>query len=63
MNLPSPICLARAIWRSLTRGALWSGCNFVTHPEPTPPNVHVLECEDCGNVTMAWSWDSMEGEK
>lgn len=60
MNL---ICLIRGLWRSLLVGAWVSGHDFQTSKEKTPPNVHVLECETCGNNTVAWSWQSLEKQK
>ncbi len=59
----NPLCLLRALWRSLRCRAWVSGHDYRTDAEPTPANVHVLRCRTCGAVSVAWSWGSMEGEK
>lgn len=58
-----PLCLIRTLWRSLRCGALVMGHDMRTHPDPTPENVHVTECETCGHVHVAWSWGSLEAYK
>lgn len=57
------MCGIVGLWRSILAGAYVSGHNYVTSKERTPPNVHVLECEVCGHVTMCWSWSSLEESK
>jgi hypothetical protein len=59
----NPICLARFVWRSLRCGAWVSGHDYRTHPEPTPPNVHVVVCDTCGHQSVGWSWTSLEQGK
>lgn len=36
------------------------GHDYRTDKEKTPPNVHILRCNTCGHVSMAWSWGSLE---
>ena len=62
-ELAHPLCLARGIWRSVLTGTWVSGHEYATSNEPTPANVHILECKTCGHTSVAWSWDSMEGVK
>lgn len=57
------VCLMRTLWRSLLTGACVSGHDFKTSSEKTPANVHVLECEVCGYVSIAWSLSSLENQK
>lgn len=59
----NPICIIRAVWRTLISGQFVSGHDFKTASEKTPPNVHVLECQTCGHVSVAWSRTSMESQK
>lgn len=59
-ELRNPICFARCIWRSLTRGRYISGHKFKTANEATPENIHILRCKDCGHNAIAWSWGSLE---
>lgn len=61
--MPSPICVWLAFWRTCTRLRWWSGHDYVTSKEPTPKNVHVLECRRCGHTSVSWSWDSLEDQK
>ncbi len=63
MNPPSLLCLVRSLWYSLYCGAWVSGHQYRTSPEKTPPNVHVLVCETCGHVSVAWAWGSLEDSK
>lgn len=58
-----PLCLLRAIWRSLRCLAIVSGCEYKTIDDPTPANVHVLRCEVCGKTSVGWSWGSLESVK
>jgi len=59
----NPICLIRTIWYSLITLAPVSGHNFKTSDTHTPPNVHMLECQTCGEVSISWSWHSLEEYK
>jgi len=58
-----PMCILKFIYRSATVGAWVSGHDYVTSKDKTPKNVHVLECEKCGHVSVVWSWDSLEHHK
>jgi hypothetical protein len=56
----NPICLFREIWRTLWAMHWTSGHEFRTSDEPTPDNVHVLECKTCGATSTSWSWTSLK---
>lgn len=58
-----PICLAKTLWRSFLAGAWVMGHDYATIKERTPPNVHVIKCEVCGDLSVSWSWSSLENEK
>lgn len=51
----SPICLARFLWRSFKCRAWVSGHEFEIE-EPTPKNVQVLRCKECGTYSISWTW-------
>lgn len=59
----NPICLFKTLWRSLRHLNLVSGHEFTTSEQPTPANVHVLICRQCGKTSVAWSWDNLEEQK
>lgn len=61
----SPACFLRCIYRTLKTGvwmdgSIVSGHNMVTDSDPTPTNIHVLVCEDCGKRNIIWSWEEIE---
>lgn len=57
----NPLCLIRMIWRSLRCRAWVSGCNYVEQ-DGTPENVQVLQCETCGQLSVAWSHNAKSRE-
>ncbi len=52
----NPICLLRAIYRSIRTSASVSGHDFEVDSEPTPGNVTVLRCKTCGAYSIGWDW-------
>ena len=56
-----PLCFLRGCWYTLRYGwPYWvSGHSYVEQPD-TPPNVQVLKCENCGNVSVSWSWEPIQ---
>lgn len=58
-ELRSPICIVRALWRSLICNVWFvSGHDYVV-VEGTPDNVLVLKCETCGHISISWSFGSL----
>lgn len=71
--IPSPsqaACYLRGWFRTvghvLCTGDVYvsiSGHNFKTVDDPTPENIHVIKCLECGECSIGWSWDSLEADK
>jgi len=53
----NPICVFRAIYRSIRCRAWVSGCDFKEVSYMTPPTIQILECKTCGKISTAWSWE------
>lgn len=51
------------IYRDEIKNAEISKHNYKTVDYDTPPNVHVLICQDCGHESVSWSWGSLEAQK
>jgi hypothetical protein len=52
--IPSPICLLRAIWRSLLTGAAVRGCGMVSMEVHRGCAVYVSRCQTCGGTRITW---------
>lgn len=56
-----PLCFLRGLWLTVTCGGVqkwvWvSGHAYIEDSEPTPPNVQVLRCQNCGHYSVGWDW-------
>ena len=56
----NPICVIRAIYRTIISLTLISGHDYATIKEKTPSNIHIIKCKVCGKQSIGWSWESME---
>lgn len=53
----SPICLLRAVWRTVRCGAQVSGHDYSEQPREAgqPKCVQILKCDACGKISVCWS--------
>lgn len=49
------ICCLVGIWRTLRTGQKWSGHTYIEKEVHKNKYVQVLECEDCGHISISWS--------
>lgn len=63
MSIRNPLCFARTIYKSIKYARYVSGCKYQTVHYDTPPNIHIIKCNVCGNKSVAWSYESLEDQK